>query len=337
MRKIVIGALVLIVIGSVLWWHSQQINRTIKVGYLQIASHTPVKMLTESYTKGFSIELIPFDSGDKLMSALVTDNIDIAYELGTDVVLNALNRDSTKFKIYQISVADKTHTIDGILTRRDSVINNISDINKGANTKIGVFPGSTASALLSYYLNQVGINKDHYELIQLPPQGLISALENGGVDLVFGYEPMIAKYQDNDKFKLLVKGPMESQLDTWPGGLGIISNRLIARSQDSVDKYLTAISRIFREIQDDNASIKAFMLKDKTLRLDENAVKNLSITDHWMACDYFMNVERIKSFNAYIRILIAEQIITTQKDKVIINDITPFLYPASNKCPALKK
>jgi NitT/TauT family transport system substrate-binding protein len=282
MKKIIYSIIVAsIIIGVALLLSRKQPSR-VRIGYLPLAMHAPLFVAQEKgyfTARNIKAELIEYPSSDLLIKALLADRVDVGYELGTDVVFNAMAKDPTLLKIYQISLSYKNATSDYILIPIDSDLKSLADLR---GKRLGVFPGPTASAFAKLTLAkaaQIDARKDLL-LTSLPPQIQIDALASKKIDALFTYEPWASKAIVEKKAKILQAAPVEEYIiNPWPGGVGVITKYFLARNTKA-RQVVEALYQAFDAIEKD-PQIRQKVLVER-FNLSPEVAKRIHLTKHWV-------------------------------------------------------
>src|SRR6266536_781630 len=80
-----------------------------------------------------------------------------------------------------------SNALDKIIVKEDSPLHAIGGLR---GKKIGVFPGTAPSHMLSAFFKKHGVDPSTISMVHLPPQAQISSLESVAVDALFAYEPV---------------------------------------------------------------------------------------------------------------------------------------------------
>lgn len=285
MKKIILAAFVAMAIIGLAYFFGRIQPDHIRIGYLPLAMHTPVFVAQEEKcfaNRNLEVELIEYPSSDLLLNALFADKIDVGYELGTDVVFNAMLKNSTLLKIYQVSLSYKETTSDCILIPVDSNLQSLSEL-KGKN--LGVFPGPTARKFAELILKKATEIDDITNSVLLtayPPPLQINALALGQIDALFTYEPLVSSALVTKKAKILQAAPVEEHIiDPWPGGVGVITEYFVMRNPEAARKVTEALYEAF-DIVTKKPSIGKEILAKK-FKLQKEVAEKINLTTHWIS------------------------------------------------------
>jgi NitT/TauT family transport system substrate-binding protein len=328
--KIWIPVLSILAILIVAFIISKKQNEVVRIGHLGIASHLPLYVAEQN---GFFREnkidakLIRFSSSSSMIDALLSGNLEVGYELGTDAVLNVLIRDKQAFKIFHFTISKKGASHDALLIKKGA---RFPIQGSGRLVRVGIFPGPTATAMTKIILRKAyNLEQDkNFQMQQLPPTIQLQALEQGQIDVLFTYEPYVSEIVTRNIGQILISGPVEEHvINPWPGGCGVLSKKLFIQSPKTCDKVADAIYKAFSYIETNRNESLAIL--EKYLNTPADVAKNIMFTSHWKSSslrDYMTtNMDPLIKLNDYVRFLV---------ENIIINesvDISDYLYNEKNK------
>jgi ABC-type nitrate/sulfonate/bicarbonate transport system substrate-binding protein len=125
-------------------------------------------------------------------------------------------------RVFSQSRSTPDRASDSIVVRGDAPLHALSDLE---GRKMGVFPGTSATRLLSAFLAREGVETDNITFVPLPPASHLSALESQSVDALFTYEPTTTVARVSGRFRTLHGSVYASLLNPSPLGAAIVSRR----------------------------------------------------------------------------------------------------------------
>jgi NitT/TauT family transport system substrate-binding protein len=188
-RLLVAGAL-LLTLGHA---HAQDM-KTVKVGTTNLSSDIGLFLAEKrGYFKeeGVQVELVPFDSGAKMVAPLGAGDLDAAAGAASAGLYNAVNR-GLKLKM----VADKGTNIAGysykaLMVRKDLIdsggFKSLSDL-KGKKVAI-IANGAADESVINQALKKAGLKDDDIEKVFLPFPQHLTAFANKAIDAAISAEP----------------------------------------------------------------------------------------------------------------------------------------------------
>jgi ABC-type nitrate/sulfonate/bicarbonate transport system substrate-binding protein len=172
---LVIGAIRLLLI-----WSSKPDSRVVRIGFISIAAGLPLLIAEENgffRDEGVDIATYSIATSKQIVDAILADNFDLFVESSAVPVLAAELRSPGLIKIFAVSSITSEQPFDTILVSAESSLDRLQDLE---DTSIGVFPGSTATSLLTKLLEDRGIDVVAIAFLPIPPQSQLAALRGKG-------------------------------------------------------------------------------------------------------------------------------------------------------------
>ena len=160
---------------------------TVKIGYLP-SDHDAALFVADAKgmfkDNNISVELVQFNNGGDLMTAMASGEVDVGY-VGITPVLSSISKD---VPVKVISSAQTEGS--GIVVTDDSGIQSAADL-KG---KTIATPGeaSIQNALLVYYLNQSDLTVDDLNVSAMKVPSMNDALKTGQIDGIVTFQPYVS-------------------------------------------------------------------------------------------------------------------------------------------------
>lgn len=254
-------------------------GKTVRIGYLSdigSADHFIAKNQNLYEKAGFKIKESVFNSSNQLYDAVARGDIDIVPDLSSVPILINQIKDPGKVKIFRTDLQYVDKPFDQIIVMPSSPIQFLNDL---ADKKIGVFPGSTATAFIKDYLyakNSVDISK--IEFIQIPPQEQLQALEAGSIDALYAYEPN-ATYA-LVKMEARVTG---TPIQSWskegnPVTVGIVSSDFSQANPDLAEKIIKIYDQTNNFLKNNDTETRQILIKE--LKLDPEVAQKVNLNYH---------------------------------------------------------
>jgi NitT/TauT family transport system substrate-binding protein len=197
-------------------------STTVKIGYLP-SDHDAALFVADAQglykEKNITVELVPFNNGGDLMTAMASGDVDVGY-VGISPVLSSI---SAGVPVKVISAAQIEGS--GILVTSDSGISDAKDL---AGKTIAT-PGeaSIQHVLLSAYLNQSGMSLDDVNESAMKVPSINDALKTGNIPAAITFQPYVSLGATDDNIDELVDSS-----EIVPGHPCCV----VAASQDFLDK-----------------------------------------------------------------------------------------------------
>lgn len=257
----------------------QKETTAIRVGYLPeigSADHFVAKNEGLYEKAGLKIEATEFQSSNQIYDAMVRDDIDMIPDLSSIPVLVNQLKDPRKVKIFRTDLQYINKPFDQIIVMPYSPIQSPADL---AGKKIGVFPGSTATAYIKDYLaakNKVDISKTDF--IQITPPSQLQALEAGSIDALYAYEPATT-YALVKMNARAVGTPIQSwSTEGNPVSVGIISSKFLQANPVLAEKIIKIYDQTNYFLNNNDIETRQILIKE--LKLDPEVALKVNLNYH---------------------------------------------------------
>jgi NitT/TauT family transport system substrate-binding protein len=174
-------------------------DNTVKIGYLP-SDHDAALFVADQQglykDKNISYELVQFNNGGDLMTAMASGDVDVGY-VGISPVLSSVSA-GVPAKVISAAQTDGS----GIVVTDDSNIHVASDL-KG---KTIATPGeaSIQHVLLSYYLKQHGLSLDDINESAMKVPSINDALKTNNIPAAITFQPYVSLGETSDNIDELV-------------------------------------------------------------------------------------------------------------------------------------
>lgn len=193
-KKLIVAIIVVIaIIGVGLYAFSGSgDSNKVTIGYLP-SDHDAALFIAEAHdmykNKGIETELVQFNNGGDLMTAMASGEVDVGY-VGITPVLSSIEK-GVPVKV----VAGVQTEGSGLAVSNDSGINQASDL-KGKSIAT---PGeaSIQYMLLAYYLEKNGMSTDDLNISAMKVAPMNDALNSNKIDGMLTYEPYVTTAVEN--------------------------------------------------------------------------------------------------------------------------------------------
>ena len=194
-----------------------------RVAYLQIIPTLPVFIAQEQRLfdkENLRLKAIALGSSNDLVNAMVAGQADILPATSLVPIIHLEIQSPGRVRIFSHSRMNDSNALDKIIVRDSSPLHTIEDLR---GKKVGVFPGTAPSHMLSAFLKKHGVDPSSVSMLQLPPQAQISSLESGAVDALFAYEPVTTTALVRGGYRQLFGSVYADLLNPCPIGASVIS------------------------------------------------------------------------------------------------------------------
>lgn len=199
LKRLLVAGVVLFTLGPA----QAQDVKTVKVGTTNLSSDIGLFLAEKrGYFKeeGVQVELVPFDSGAKMVAPLGAGDLDAAAGAASAGLYNAVNR-GLKLRM----VADKGTNIAGysykaLMVRKDLIdsgsFRSLADL-KGKKVAI-IANGAADESVINQALKKAGLKDDDIEKVFLPFPQHLTAFANKAIDAAISAEPGVTAMARNN-------------------------------------------------------------------------------------------------------------------------------------------
>ena len=219
-----ISAAVILVLALFGFWKSTHKEAgEVRVAYLQIIPSLPVFIAQEQGLfdkQNLRLKAIAVGSSNDLVNTMVAGQADILPATSLVPIIQLEIQSPGRVRIFSHSRMNDSNALDKIIVKEASPLHDIGGLR---GKKIGVFPGTAPSHMLSAFFKKHGVDPASVSMVQLPPQAQISSLESGAVDALFAYEPVTTTALVHGGYRQLFGSVYADLLNPCPIGASVIS------------------------------------------------------------------------------------------------------------------
>jgi len=217
-------------------------DNRVRIGYAPIMASVPV-FVAQDQKLFESHNLVPqnvsFSSSNDMVSALVSGQVDVLPAVSLVPLIHLEIQHPGKVRVFAHSRMRRGNSTYRIVVAGDSPIRTLQELE---GKKLGVFPGTSATRLVSAFLKQKGADPRTITFVQLPPAAQVSSLRSGAVDALFAYDPL--------------------ELISAPGEYRAISDSVYAELSEPCPLGVSAISRDFERRHPGAAAISTRAIQE---------------------------------------------------------------------------
>ena len=189
---------------------------------------------------GLDVKLLPVQTGDEALKAVVGKSADIALAAVTPYAFLAI--DKPEMKIF-VTVAE-SHD-DQIIARKDKGISKPSDL-KGK--KIGYAKTTVSELGLEKFLETNGLKKEDVQWVNLKPLAMPAALLSGDIDAYSAWEPHLSNGIKMLGDKAII---FDEPKDTYTWQMNLIADEsYIKDNKDTLEKLVKALIETEKFVSD---------------------------------------------------------------------------------------
>ncbi len=181
-------------------------------------------------------DVVSFSSSNDMVSALVAGQVDVLPAVSLVPLLHLEIQHPGKFRVFSHSRMRRENSTYRLVVKSSSRLQNLQDLR---GTKIGVFPGTSATRLVSAFLQRKSVDPKSVTFVQVPLSAQVASLESGAVDALFSYDPLTL-IAEPGRYRPLSNSIYAELIEPCPVGVSVIS-RQYERSQPDAAARAAAV------------------------------------------------------------------------------------------------
>jgi ABC-type nitrate/sulfonate/bicarbonate transport system substrate-binding protein len=212
----------------------------VRVAYLPVMASLPVFIAEDQHlfsNQGVKSQTISFSSSNDMVNALVSGQVDVLPAVALVPLIHLEIQHPGKVRVFSHSRMRRENSTYRIVVKSRSPMNGLPALQ---GKKLGVFPGTSATRLVSAFLKRKGVDPESITFVQLPPSAQVSSLESGAVDALFAYEP-VALISEPGRYRALSDSVYAELVEPCPLGVSVIARDFERRHKNTAARSATAI------------------------------------------------------------------------------------------------
>ncbi|MBT3807911.1 MAG: ABC transporter substrate-binding protein [Rhodospirillaceae bacterium] len=239
---------------------------TVKVGVFPVTSALPYFVALErGYFKDVDIdvEMVRLIGGTALISAMITNDIDVAANLVTIEGMNANLKKPGLVNYISVNSQNKQFKMETFVVRKGFAATKISDL-KGA--KIMSAPGPANIMMAKAVLAANGLKEGDYQLDQLAMPQHVTAMQAGTYDAGYTLEPAVTLMENQGSASTIETGVIATYIlgkddaDAWVAGTAL-TGKFLADRPAVAKRFAQAWDRALVDIAKDD-TVRAHLVKN---------------------------------------------------------------------------
>ena len=276
----------------------------VKVGYIDLPLALPTYVAQENgiFEKyGIKAELIPFRTGDSMMEAIVSGQIDMYYGGSTTNLLAVEERTPGSLQVFHMQTYSAEEPGTHLVVKNDSSLTEPSQMN---GKKVAIFPSSTSKVLTELYFEKVLGPEHSVALVQVSPLDWSQALATGSVDAILAYEPFASFMVADGIGKVIVTEPWgESVITDVPIANSAFSAAFVENNPQAAESLVKVFDEAVMYIEDNGDESRQLFLKYSRI-VTENSLALVPLYTSWDR----PNEESIQRFQELADLLVSHEI-----------------------------
>jgi ABC-type nitrate/sulfonate/bicarbonate transport system substrate-binding protein len=212
----------------------------VRVAYLPVMASLPVFVAEDQHlflNHGLRSQTISFSSSNDMVNALVSGQVDVLPAVALVPLIHLEIQHPGKVRVFSHSRMRRENSTYRIVVKSGSPLASLRDLE---GKKVGVFPGTSATRLVSAFLKRKSVGPEKITFVQLPPSAQLSGLESGAVDALFAYEP-VALISEPGRYRTLSNSVYAELVEPCPLGVSVIARDFERRHHDTGARSAAAI------------------------------------------------------------------------------------------------
>jgi ABC-type nitrate/sulfonate/bicarbonate transport system substrate-binding protein len=212
----------------------------VRVAYLPVMASLPVFVAEDQHlfsNYGLRSQTISFSSSNDMVNALVSGQADVLPAVALVPLIHLEIQHPGKVRVFSHSRMRRENSTYRIIVKSGSALNRLRDLE---GKKLGVFPGTSATRLVSAFLKRNSVDPARITFVQLPPSAQVASLESGAVDALFAYEP-VALISEPGRYRTLSNSVYAELVEPCPLGVSVIARDFERKNRDAGARSAKAI------------------------------------------------------------------------------------------------
>jgi NitT/TauT family transport system substrate-binding protein len=235
----IVAALCLVIVLVAMVRLNSRRNGRVRIAYPPMLASLPVFVALDQQmfrNHHLQAEAVSFSSSNDMVSGLVAGQVDVLPAVSLVPLLHLEIQHPGKFRVFSHSRMRRENSTYRILVKSSSPLGKIQDLQR---KKVGVFPGTSATRLVSAFLKRNGVDAGSITFVQLPTSAQVASLESGAVDALFSYDPLILTAEPG-RYRAISNSVYAELIEPCPVGVSVIS-RDFERSQPQAGARAAAV------------------------------------------------------------------------------------------------
>jgi taurine transport system substrate-binding protein len=224
----------------------------INIGTQQIPNDESIAKAKQFFDDlGITVNLLEFESGASVVSALASGSLDLGL-VGTTPAVTAISNDLGVELIWIHGILGKS---EALAAKNNSGINSVKDL---AGAKIGVPFGSTGHYSLLSALQLNGVDAKTVDILDLQPADIYAAWQRGDINAAYVWDPTLTKLLTDGK--LIITSEDLAKEGALTADTEVVRKEFGDKYPQLVAEYIKVLSRgqdIYQNNPDEAASILA--------------------------------------------------------------------------------
>ncbi len=284
---------------------------TLKIGYQEIALYRHIFTAKEKgyfEDEGLKVELKSFASGNQMMEAFLSNQIDALGLTNVPVALTIEGKQPNQIKLINFLVWREKAFPDYIITRKDA---NISTPKELEGHSVGLHPGSAVRAFSRTVFEHFNLDQKTIRTIELKPNIMQSTMIAGNVDAVYCMDPVATTLFLTGESDTLISNPMQYIFPApTPISGTAVSTKLANENPEVLKKLIKAVDKSIEYMREPGGENEIAGYIAKYTPIKEHQALKMNPSVYWTFKE--IQPERVQAIaNKFYELKIVEKNIET--------------------------
>ena len=233
----------------------------VNIAFLNLVVSLPWFIVEEKgYLEEVNVQYkaVQLGSSNMVADAVISGNADYGVSISAVPVLAAETYSPGKAKVFSVTQMTKEQPFDALLTKED---NGITELAHLVGKKVGVFPGSTATAFLKKFLSGKEVDISNTTFVPIPPPNQLAALKEGSIDALFAYEPGITIGLNMNDVRELYGSVYAEMISPNPQGVAVVNSAFATAHPKLNKRVISAFDKAYEFMQTHEAEARQILQK----------------------------------------------------------------------------
>jgi NitT/TauT family transport system substrate-binding protein len=198
------------------------------------------------------------EQANLMATSLAAGDADISTGVSLLPMANLESQSPGRIRIVIHSKLTAAAPFDRIVAKKDSPITTLKDL---AGKKVATYPGTTAKAILSYYLGQQGVDTGTVQFVAMPGSAHANALAAGAVDAAFAYEPAPTILLQSGQCKQVFGSIYAALEPNCPISVTVVARRADREKGEAVKRFTAALDEAVEILGRDPSAAQPVLMK----------------------------------------------------------------------------
>jgi ABC-type nitrate/sulfonate/bicarbonate transport system substrate-binding protein len=239
MRKLLAIAVVAVLVCLLVLRLHNRLSGEVRLAYPPIMASLPVFVAENQHLfekAGVRARNVSFSSSNDMVNALIAGQVDLLPAVSIVPLIHLEIQHPGKIRIFAHSKMRPENSTYRIVVKNDSPVKTLKDLE---GKKLGVFPGTSATRMVSSFLSRNQVDPQRITFVPLPPSAQLASLESGAIDALFAYDPLTLTMPE--RYRAISNSVYAELLDPCPLGVSVVAREFERRRPRTAIRAILAV------------------------------------------------------------------------------------------------